>query len=218
MLLRGGNVPVKQMLSEVTKLFRLSVKDVTNIVLTKIPKNAVLCDFFPLWGNYWIWVEMQQFCEKSVWEKPRAGLRLFGRLVLHCLCQGITTQWLVSCLYNNVQTQLKLIEVQGFSQQTLFHFKGETQTWSFCNCPSFQGSTTFLWKSAAFCKGHVRTKYFRQFYITNLKNLILALVRNIKIETFCKMWRSRLIIEFPSHATLSLYLSNLRLSNIILIR
>ena len=81
LLLRVKNVPLKQMLPEVAKLIRLSVKDVTFIVLTKIPESCIFCDYFPFWDNYWIWVKMQQFCENSVWQKPRPGLRLFAGLV-----------------------------------------------------------------------------------------------------------------------------------------
>ena len=69
LLLRVKNVPLKQMLPEVAKLIRLSVKDVTFIVLTKIHESCIFCNYIPFWDNYWIWVKMQQFCENSVWQK-----------------------------------------------------------------------------------------------------------------------------------------------------
>ena len=46
LLLRVKNVPLKQMLPEVAKLIRLSVKDVTFIVLTKIHKSCIFATIF----------------------------------------------------------------------------------------------------------------------------------------------------------------------------
>ena len=47
----------------------------------KDSRKLHFCNYFPFWDNYWIWVKMQQFCENSVWQKPRPGLRLFAGLV-----------------------------------------------------------------------------------------------------------------------------------------